>query len=1137
MVGGFRSVKLPARTVFSVRAAFAFGILLLLLWSLASQPLPTASAAGGVTYTVNSIADPGDGVCTAADCTLREAILAANAAPGRDTIVFAFSGTPPFTIRPTSALPVITDPIVIDGLSLDRRPPRTRPVVELDGSLAGPDASGLVLQTSDSVVNGLIINRFAQNGILIDGGSDFTITGNLIGTDTTGTVGRGNGGNGIDADGATAFRIGGTVAAARNVVSGNFGSGVRCFGGGNVTIQGNYIGTDASGLRAIPNGLTKDSEYYPPGVSVLISVSPVIIGGLEPGAGNVISGNRGTGVRVVLFDPSVQTVIAGNLIGLTVDGSSPLGNRGYGAEFKTVAPLSVFGPGNIVAFNLGGGLKMDDLAPVGARGNSFFGNGWLGIERANFDGFRHVGPPQLQQVSEEGATATVSGWTGQGSTDTEFLLDFYASPSANRSGYGEGKALVGTTTLRTDASGRAEFSVSLPAAALDGHFVTATLSHPDFGTSEFSIALPVGDAPCQDTLTFEGNTVAVDHTGVLWVSRFNRAGPFMDIPRSSLISPDGSTLFIAGRSYSESARDIDGTVLALSTATGRQLWVAHFDGPAHQDDNANALAVSPDGSRLFVAARFRSETGVRVYVVIAYDARTGEVVWQTVSAPAGAGTDGGAAAIALSPDGHQVIVTGDRSSLGTLALDASTGEEVWAIDLSGNHIQVQSRPEGPRAYISTLADPASGGGLGLVTALDLTDGSTVWQVSMDVQLGALLLDTRFDQVVVAGSASATTPRPFTAALAAADGTIRWATTFVGQDAAPGPAMDVMPVGATSLSVLARETADQGPAILTLTYDARDGRQLVPGHTTGESDRLNEPIARAAVAGGGTAVLAWSYPTYSEEVLPGALSGYDFATFVGTVFVPILARYDGPIHGEDFPVALAAGPDQRSSPLGGRLYVTGYSRGCGTEYDIVTIAYQFCAGYFTDVPCGHWAVRAIENAFAQDLLRGFGDGTYRPDQFVSRAQGAVLLARAADRIEGDLEAFTPPACGSESFTDFPCDHFAYRFVEYLVSKFVVAVPASRLFNSNGTLDRGAQAAYAALVIHLRDADLFAFTPPPCGSESFTDVPCSLGNIYPLVEYLRAKGVTSGFGDGTYRPFAAVTRAQMAVFLLRTLNIAP
>src|SRR5262249_54924247 len=153
------------------------------------------------TYTVNSTADTDDGVCNAANCTLREAINAANANPGHDTIAFHI-GSGPKTISPLSPLPPITDAVTIDGT--------THPgcsgarIIESDGSGAGGGGSGLHISGGGSLVAGLVINRFLTafpatggNGILLDGAGGNEIRGCYIGTDVTGNMALGNQGAGI----------------------------------------------------------------------------------------------------------------------------------------------------------------------------------------------------------------------------------------------------------------------------------------------------------------------------------------------------------------------------------------------------------------------------------------------------------------------------------------------------------------------------------------------------------------------------------------------------------------------------------------------------------------------------------------------------------------------------------------------------------------------------------------------------------------------------------------------------------------------------------------------------------------------------------------------------------------------------
>jgi len=108
--------------------------------------------------------------------SLRQAILDANARTGTDTIAFDISGAGPHTIRPTSALPQIIDPVVIDGYTQPgARPNNNRPglgknavlKIELDGSNAS--ASGIVITGANSTVRGLVINRFNPTGIVISG--------------------------------------------------------------------------------------------------------------------------------------------------------------------------------------------------------------------------------------------------------------------------------------------------------------------------------------------------------------------------------------------------------------------------------------------------------------------------------------------------------------------------------------------------------------------------------------------------------------------------------------------------------------------------------------------------------------------------------------------------------------------------------------------------------------------------------------------------------------------------------------------------------------------------------------------------------------------------------------------------------
>jgi photosystem II stability/assembly factor-like uncharacterized protein len=233
-------------------------------------------------FAVINTADTGDG-------SLRQALLDANAHPGPDTIIFDIPGAGPHTIQPTSTLPTITDPVTIDGTYQPGF--AGTPLIVLDGTAAGAGVNGLTIAAGDSTVRGLVIDNFTGAGVALQARGGNVLTGNYIGVDGTGAAAAANGGPGIAITGPGHNTIGGTTAAARNVLSANGGSGVEISGGGDLgnLVEGNYIGTDATGTAALGNG----------GNGVLITTaSNNTVGGTAAGAGNVIAFSGGDGVQV-----------------------------------------------------------------------------------------------------------------------------------------------------------------------------------------------------------------------------------------------------------------------------------------------------------------------------------------------------------------------------------------------------------------------------------------------------------------------------------------------------------------------------------------------------------------------------------------------------------------------------------------------------------------------------------------------------------------------------------------------------------------------------------------------------------------------------------------------------------------------
>lgn len=289
-----------------------------------------ATAHAATTITVTSAADAGAN-------TLRQAILDANADASPDPVTIAFAiGTGAASIAPTTALPAITRPVVIDGTTQPGF--ADAPLVEIRGDSAPDGTSGLALHShAGSTVRGLVINRFTHDenvngGYAIEiasGSNDHLIAGNYLGTDATGAAAAANSRGGLLVRGGNAT-IGGTTAADRNVLSGNTSYGVLFLGGSGSTVLGNYIGLDAAGTTALPNL---------DGVIIFAPAADVTVGGTEAGEGNVIAAG-GSGVGVF---STGGTMVLGNLIGTDASGTVLAGAGFHGVGLFSSGATAIAG--------------------------------------------------------------------------------------------------------------------------------------------------------------------------------------------------------------------------------------------------------------------------------------------------------------------------------------------------------------------------------------------------------------------------------------------------------------------------------------------------------------------------------------------------------------------------------------------------------------------------------------------------------------------------------------------------------------------------------------------------------------------------------------------------------------------------
>jgi uncharacterized repeat protein (TIGR01451 family) len=375
-----------------------------------------------MTFQVTNTADSGAG-------SLRQAILDANGNAGVDTINFNIAGPAPYTITLLSPLPAITESITINGTSQPGF--AGTPVVELNGLNAGA-ADGLTVNAASCAVRGLVINRFSGNGMVINSNANI-IEGNYIGTNTSGSFALANIQDGVFITGGTNNTVGGTTAAARNLLSGNR-NGIQIAAGSGAQVRGNFIGTNSSGAGSVGN-----------------SVNGVLIDG---SSGNAIGAFGSASSNTIAFNGGSGVAVAAGI------GNSILSN-------------SIF---------LNGGLGID-LGPAGVTQNDS-GDGDSGAN--NLQNF-----PVLNSANAAGTSTTIQG-TLNSTAGTTFRLEFFSNQAPNPSGFGEGQTFIGAINVTTDAAGNASFNPTFPVTVAPGQIITATATDPANNTSEFSKSIQVG---------------------------------------------------------------------------------------------------------------------------------------------------------------------------------------------------------------------------------------------------------------------------------------------------------------------------------------------------------------------------------------------------------------------------------------------------------------------------------------------------------------------------------------------------------------------------------------------------------------------------------------------------------------------
>ena len=521
--------------------------------------------------------------------------------------------------------------------------------VDPTGTIARGNTTGInvnVLGADDVKIGGTGLDQrnvvSGNNSRGVRSISDRTVVVNsYVGTNAAGTAAIGNligiellGDNCVIGGGNAT--PGGACSGACNLISGNSGTGLLMdvlFSGPvfQTDVRGNYVGTDVSGLAALPNVT---------GI-LLGNARQTTVGAVAGTAAdrNVIAGNSGRGIalnRIASTNPVTnQNTLARNYIGLGSSGAA-LGNGGRGIELSDAFQNEIIE--NVVAHNGGTGIYISTGLGTPSTGhirnrmqrNTVFANGGMGIDL--------LPPPDLPTPNDAGdpdngantrqnypiidAATTVLGTTEvtgrfNSTPSTTFKIEIFGSSACDTSGFGEAEAFLGDLMVTTDAGGNAPIHTFVPAPPGGGP-VTATATDPNGNTSELSACrMPDAALPVANDFDGDGSSdVAIfrPSTGQ-WYVLGSTAGGFIigwgesgDLPATGDYDGDGITDVAV---YRPSA---GAWYLRRSTAGGLFVpWGESTDIPVPADydgDGKTDVAIYRPSNNLWYVLRSRG--GVRV---------------------------------------------------------------------------------------------------------------------------------------------------------------------------------------------------------------------------------------------------------------------------------------------------------------------------------------------------------------------------------------------------------------------------------------------------------------------------------------------------------------------------------------------
>ena len=486
--------------------------------------------------------------------------------------------------------------VTVSNVIIGGTTPAARNLIAGNGT-AGNASHGVVL-TSSNAINCLI-------------------QGNYIGTDATGTSAVPNAGHGILMIAAKNTVVGGTVAGARNLISGNLSDGISiqrvAFGDPTDNqVQGNYIGTDVTGTLAIGN--QSDGVGLGEGLGGMGGVN-LQIGGSTAAARNVISGNRQNGIALRGFAEANPNHVEGNFVGTNAFGTGALGNGLNGVLITSgttnghhIGATSA-GAGNVIAFNGADGIASDAGRVIGGPvlSNSIFTNSGLGIDRGS-DGMtsnvstRADNTPVLTTVNTNGGTTTINGTLQENhTTSVNYTVQFFSNLSCDPSSFGEGQTFIGQTTVNVTNNQPVSFTADISPSVPGGRFITAVAVGPSSLdptgpslTSEFSFCFQNNGSAPPDQTPLRVLAIAPNQGGDIGSVTSTVTGEGIRQGATVLLRKSGET-DIVGSSVSIVAAGTSLTSVFNLTGRTRGLW--------------DLVVTNPDNTIVTLPAAFTIEAG------------------------------------------------------------------------------------------------------------------------------------------------------------------------------------------------------------------------------------------------------------------------------------------------------------------------------------------------------------------------------------------------------------------------------------------------------------------------------------------------------------------------------------------------